>query len=278
MSKPKTPDTPDYKGAAQATSAGDLAAARATADANRVNQVTPYGNLTYTQTPSANPDSGWTATQTMSPDQQSILDKNNQLSIGLLGTASNGLDNVNSLLSDPSFNESKLAQMPIQGQSVQDAIMSRLQPQMDRQRGQMDTQLANQGIMRDSEAWKNAQTDQGQKENDLMTQAALQGINTGMASRQQGIQEQAYMQDRPLNVINALRTGNQTQSPQFTNVPQQQNTSGANMLNAAQGQNQSNMGLYNAKMGAYNSNVGAATTAASTAGLIYALAPAVAAA
>jgi hypothetical protein len=44
------PPPPDYAGAAQQTAAGNLAAARAAAAANRVNQVTPYGTLTYSQT------------------------------------------------------------------------------------------------------------------------------------------------------------------------------------------------------------------------------------
>jgi hypothetical protein len=45
------PPPPDYTGAANATAAGNLEAARASAAANRVNQVTPYGTLTYTQAP-----------------------------------------------------------------------------------------------------------------------------------------------------------------------------------------------------------------------------------
>jgi hypothetical protein len=48
-SSPSAPPPPDYAGAAQATAAGNLEAARAAAAANRVNQVTPYGNLTYSQ-------------------------------------------------------------------------------------------------------------------------------------------------------------------------------------------------------------------------------------
>ena len=40
---------PDYTAAANATAAGNLEAARAATAANRLNQVTPYGNLTYTQ-------------------------------------------------------------------------------------------------------------------------------------------------------------------------------------------------------------------------------------
>jgi len=46
---PSAPAAPDYRAAAQETSAGNLEAARAAAAANRVNQFTPYGSLVYSQ-------------------------------------------------------------------------------------------------------------------------------------------------------------------------------------------------------------------------------------
>jgi hypothetical protein len=64
---PSAPAAPDYSGAAQATAAGNIEAARVATAANRVNQVTPYGNLNYAVTgsdPYGNPT--WTATQTLS--------------------------------------------------------------------------------------------------------------------------------------------------------------------------------------------------------------------
>jgi len=248
MSKPKAPPPPDYAAAARQTAAGNKEAILTQTAANRVNQITPEGSLTYAitgQDPYGNPT--WTATQQYSPDQQQIYQGNVDLSKGLLNTAQQGLGKVDDLLANPTIDESKLAQMPIQGQSVQDAIFSRLTPQLERRRGQLENQLANQGITRGSEAWNNAMTDQGQQENDLMTQAALQGINTGLTARQQGMQEQAYMQDRPLNVINALRTGNQVQGPQFVNAPQQGFAPGPDLLGAAQSQYQADLGAYNAK-------------------------------
>ena len=211
MSKPKAPATPDYAAAANATAQGNLDAVRAQTAANRVNQVTPYGSLTYSHAPTfdqagydaamqsyntalsslprgargsnsnltapdindfMSPDSGWTATQTLSPDEQKIQQQNTALTQGLLGTAQTGLGKVDELLANPTIDESKLAQMPIQGQSVQDAIFSRLQPQIERQRGQLENQLANQGSTRGSQASTNALTDQSQHENDLMTQPA----------------------------------------------------------------------------------------------------------
>lgn len=85
---------------------------------------------------------------------------------------------------------SRLAAMPVQaGMTAQDAILSRLNPSLERQRSQLEQQLANQGIARGSEAYATAQTEQAQRENDLRTQAALQGIQLDMAARQQGLGE-----------------------------------------------------------------------------------------
>lgn len=267
--KGSAPPAPDYTGAAVATAAGNKDAAIATAEANRVNQITPYGNLTYKQDGTSNSGNPtWTATQTLSDAEQQKLDANNKLTQSLLGTAQNGLGQVDNLLSDTSLDESKLAQPSIQGQAVQDAVMSRLQPELDRQQQGLDNQLANQGIMQGSDAWKTAQTQQSNNRNDLETQAALQGINTGQAARQQGVAEQYAAQSRPLDIVNALRTGNQVQNPQFVNVPQQANVAGPDLLGAAQGNYNAQMGQYNAQQSSGNSmtsglmGLGAAATTA----------------
>jgi hypothetical protein len=257
MCSPSPPPAPDYAAAAQQTAQGNKDAILTQTAANRVNQISPEGSLTYAITgedTAGNPT--WTATQQYSPDQQQIYQANTDLSKGLLGTAQQGLGKVDELMADPTIDESKLAQMPIQGQSVQDAIFSRLTPQLDRQQNQLETQLANQGITRGSEAWNNAMTDQSQSRNDLMTQAALQGINTGLTARQQGMQEQAYIQDRPLNVVNALRTGNQVQGPQFVSPPQQGFAPGADYSGAARDQYGASMDSYNANAAGNSSMMG----------------------
>jgi len=88
------------------------------------------------------------------------------------------------------FNTENLAAMPVNaGTTAQQAIMSRLQPQLEQQRSALQTQLANQGITPGSTAYENAMTEQNQRENDLTTQAALQGLNLDMAARQQGFGE-----------------------------------------------------------------------------------------
>ena len=88
------------------------------------------------------------------------------------------------------LNVSNLAQMPVNaGMTAQEAIMSRLDPQLQRQRSQLETQLANQGLVRGGEAYNVALQEQGQRENDLRTQAALQGLQLDMQARQQGLGE-----------------------------------------------------------------------------------------
>lgn len=96
----EAPAAPDYTSAANATARGNLEMAQAAAAANRVNQITPYGNLTYTESGTdskGNPM--WTATQSLSPAQQQILDLQNSTSIGLGGTINSALGRVQDTMS-----------------------------------------------------------------------------------------------------------------------------------------------------------------------------------
>jgi tetratricopeptide (TPR) repeat protein len=85
---------------------------------------------------------------------------------------------------------SQLAAMPVSaGTTGQQAILSRVMPQIQEQRQMLETQLANQGIPRGSEAYNRAIREQQQQENDAIQQAALQGLQLDMAARQQGFSE-----------------------------------------------------------------------------------------
>jgi enamine deaminase RidA (YjgF/YER057c/UK114 family) len=239
------PPPPDYAGAAQATAAGNADAARIAAKANRVSQYTPYGNLVYTSGVGGDPDQ-WKSEVQLAPAQQQLLEQQNQTSLGLAGLQNQGLGYVKNMLDQP-FDTSKLpAQMVNPGQTAQDAIMSRLDPSFTRRQSGLETQLANQGIARGTEAWKAAQTDLDQARNDAYTQAALQGMGIGQQARQQALQEQAYLRNEPLNTLNAVRTGSQVTGPQFQNVPQQATTQGADLLGATQAQYGAQLGGVNA--------------------------------
>jgi hypothetical protein len=243
---PSAPAAPDYRAAAVETAQGNIDAARLATAANRVNQVTPYGNLSYAITgsdPYGNPT--WTATQSLSPAQQQLLDYQNQTSIGLGKLAGQGLGYVENMLNTP-FDVSKLPSTGFNpSQTYQEAYMQRLAPQLQMGRDQLAQDLANKGIDIGSKAYENAMRMQGQRENDLLAAATTQGFGVGQQARQSALQEQAYLRNEPLNTLSAVRTGAQVQGPQFVNSAQQATTAGPDILGAAQ------MG-YNAQMGDFN--------------------------
>lgn len=243
------PPPPDYKGAAQETAKSDLEAARIAAAANRVNQVTPYGELRYTMNPNDTDQWGnamWTATQTLSPDQQKLLDYQNQTSIGLGELTGKGLGYVEQMIQDP-FSTKNLADLGFDaGQNYQDAYMARLAPQIEQSREQSDQRLANQGITVGSKAYEEAKRVQAQRENDLLLGATTQGFGTGLQARQQGFNELAYQRNEPINTLNAVRTGAQVTNPSYVSVPQQATTKGADLLGAATAEGNYNQASANA--------------------------------
>lgn len=219
--------------------------------------------------------------QTLTPVAQQTLDKQQQVQLGLAGVGQQGVGNVSQVLGTPfQFNgpsvqtgidTSNVARMPVNaGQTGQDAIMARLQPLQDRQLAQQQTALRNQGLAPGSEAYTNAMTDFLNQQNDLRTQAALQGINLDMSANAQGFnqglqsaqfgntaQQQALSQaltqrQLPLNEVTALMSGSQIQNPSFPGY-NGANVQAAPVMQAMQNQAQGNMNLYNAQQGAANS-------------------------
>ena len=258
---PSQPATPDYAGAAQQTAQGNLDAARAATAANRVNQVTPYGSLSYAETGSdkyGNPT--WTATTGLSPEMQQLFNYDTQSAIGLGKLQNTGLNYVQNMLASP-FDTSGMTQyrgdiqsptynqvgqgpqfsalgqaeamqraggteqlqrdLENQGMAGWDKatglLMERLNPSLERQQKSLDTQLANQGIMRGSEAYNQAQQDLAQKQNDLRTQAALGGQQV-----QQNLFGQALQAGQFGNQAMTQQQQNQLANLGFTNAAAQQ--------------------------------------------------------
>ena len=234
--EPETPATPDYRSAAEATAKGNLDAARAAIAANRVNQVTPYGSLNYAITgadPYGNPT--WTATSSLSPDQQELYNYDIASSKGLGQLQQKGLNYVSNMLDKP-FDTSGLASTGINaGEQMSESIMRRLQPQLQQETKSFDAQMANQGIPVGSEAYSNAKRMFDQRQNDRLTSAIVQGTDTGMRARGQGFSELAYQRNEPINTLNAVRSGSQVTNPNsfFVNAPQQATTAGADYMGAA---------------------------------------------
>jgi hypothetical protein len=245
---PSAPAAPNYAGAAQATAQGNIDAARLAVAANRVNQYTPYGSLEYTMSGEdkyGNPM--WSATQKFSPEQQKLLDIQNQLSYGVGQLGTKGLEYVQQQLENP-FDVSQLPSIGINpSEMYSDAIMRRLQPQMQQGREKLEQQLANQGIQIGSEAYDRAIRNFDQKQNDLLLGAQTQGLGVGLQARQQQLGELAYRRNEPLNVLSALRTGSQVTAPTYINAPQQATTTGPDLLTATQAQGQYALGDFNSR-------------------------------
>lgn len=182
------------------------------------NQVTPYGNLNYTKTGTQNVGGQevpqFTATQTLSPAQQGILDRTNTLQTGALDTAQNVLQNVNSSVNTP-LNYNGIAQVPTDQTALRDRAYGALTARgtTDINRGESDARarLANQGIAPGTEAYTRSMDQFSRARNDLSQQSeigagniASQDLANGLNIRNQGITERTNLRDAPLNDYSKL--------------------------------------------------------------------------
>lgn len=239
-SSPSPPPAPDFRGAAQETAAGSLEAARAATQSNRIDQYTPYGNQVFTQ---LGPDK-YRSDLSLTPLAQRTLDSQLNVSQNLGNLTEQQLGRVNQQYSQP-IDLSSVDKIADESYAQQTA---RLDPQWAQNTESQENQLANQGLVPGGEAYDNAMRTFNQGKNDAYGQARLQSINTMPQTYQ--LATAAY--DRPLNTLNAIRTGAQIQNPTFQAAGQQQATPGANYLGAAQSQGQFDQGLYNAEIGQNN--------------------------
>lgn len=298
MGKSSAPPAPDYASAAKETAKGDKAAAEYQTFANRINQYTPYGSLTYDYSPQYNEDAyqkavndyqaklanntaqssgrkgfgsiamsgvanavgsapnredfktggGWSQRMNLTPQAQATLDKQMALSDKYADVAGIGFDRTRDIFENPSLDQSQLPSRGIDiGKTAQEALLSRIEPNLMREDEALRTRLANQGIGLGSTAYNREMNLQGQKGTDLRLQAALQGINLDQENRAAALNEAYAAQSRPLDLINALRSGAQVQNPTFQGFAQQRATQGPDLLSAANQQ-------YNAAVNAVNTD------------------------
>ena len=309
MGKPSAPAAPDYAAAATAQGAANQAAAQQTAVLNNPNIISPYGN----QTVSYDMSGGYggtpqpTITQTLTPAAQAALDAQQQVQMGEGQLAQTGLKTAQGIMGTPfqyngpgiqtslgpqqnaqtGLDLSGVAKMPVNaGTTGQAAIMARLQPQIEQQTKATAQNLANQGVTSGSEAYENAMREQQQGQNDLYSQAALQGLNLDIGANQQGynqalssaglynqgaaqnynqnlgaaqfgntaatqaLQQQLGLYNQPLNQITALMSGSQIQAPQFQSYTGGGQIGAAPVAQAATNQGNYDTAAYNAQMGA----------------------------
>lgn len=240
---PSPPAQPDPNVVANAQSTSDINTALAQTNLNAVNQVTPWGTSSYSQSPGTTVNGvdipKFTQTVTLSPDQQDILNAQNALTKQTYGIGSQALGNIGTSISQP-LDFSNLPAAPKGDQSyvdsVQNALYNRatatLDPQYQQSQRQLQTQLANQGFNIGSAGYNTAmgnfeRSKQQAYENALndaiagASSAATSQFNMASTARQNALQEQLAQRNQPINELaTLLGTSSGVNMPQFASVPQ----------------------------------------------------------
>ncbi len=218
MCAPSAPKPPDPKDTAAASTGTNVSTAIANANLGNVNQVTPDGSLTYSQSGSytqKDPYTGqsyqipqYTATQTLSPEQQAIKTQSDASKLNLSTLANTQSGFLQDYMSKPfdGSNDATEARLI-------DLGSKRLQPMLDQRRQANEADLINRGIRPGSDNYASAQTQEGQNENDAYNQLLLSG-------NQQAFQQGQAIRQEPLNEITALLSGSQVSQPNYVNAQQ----------------------------------------------------------
>ena len=212
-SAPKIPKPPDPAVVAQAQ-----------AEANRINQFTPFGTLEFSG------KNRNTATTTLSPDQQQILDLQENLIQSLGGR---GLSLAGQLPSGP-LSFSGLPQIPTDLQddraNVEQAVFDRgrrlLDPVFETQERRLRDRLANQGLPQGSEAFTSELDTFGRGRDEALLNLSSDAVRAGgaeqsrllsdaLSGRGQLINEQLVGRSQPFNEVASLLGLQQLQQPSF---------------------------------------------------------------
>lgn len=266
----KAPPPPDPRVVAAAQTAQNVGTAIAQSNLNNVNQVTPYGNLTYSQTGEfqwTDPNNGqvhtipqFTATQTLSEAQDRLRQTQEEADQQLATIGRDQAFRIGDLLGTPVdlSNEATEARLMELGRA-------RLDPALDRRRETVENQLVQRGIMPGSTGYDREMMRLREAENDAYNQLLLTG-------RGQAVQEALTERNQPINETTALLSGSQVTAPSFItpNPAQIANVDRAGLemqaynqrLAAWQQQQQSRSGLLGGLFGAAG-NIGAAAIMAS---------------
>lgn len=231
---PKQPSAPDPAATAAAQGAANKEAAIATARLNQINEVTPYGSTAYTPTgQTVDGIQQFQRTTTLDPAEQNLLNQQRGINSQLLGIGEGQLGRVEQNFAQP-LDYSGLPAAPqaddAARQRVEQAMLSRLEPQFANDEEALRTRLANTGFSMGGEGYN-----RGMDEfNRMKTDARLAAVGAGGAeqsrqfgleqsARQQGIQEMLTQRNQPLNELAALLgTSGGVNTPTFSPIPNQQ--------------------------------------------------------
>lgn len=236
------PAPPDPANTINAQTQSNLATARTNAEMNRYNQNTPWGNVNW-----SHQGDNWTQNTNLSPNQQGLLNQEEQNSLGLGQLAGDQINTVGGILGqnyDPrrfDMNGATGGQLDLSGalgdfrgdiEGRTRELMTRgLDKQFDRSEESLRTRLANQGMNAGTEGFGSemesfntgkgnayagaeiaardfALGERGQHMNEMLTQ---RGTNLSEALQGFQLDDRADFQQRtqPLNEIIGLMNGSQ---------------------------------------------------------------------
>lgn len=266
-----SPAPPDYKGAAAEQAGASKELNTQQTWANRPNLSTPWGQQIWNASQGIDPSTGqpitkWDSSITLSPQQQAALDSQMNVQTGRSQAAEQMLGRATSALGQPlDYSGITAGGDPIDlsdggwRQKAQDAALAFNKPLQEERQAGLESQLANMGLTRGSEAWnremRNLQDqnnrdnlavfDTSRQEAKLMGDQALQAGAFNQTLRQQQIAEMMSRRQAPLNELNALLTGQQVNNPSMPSFTAAGKSDAPNVLGAAGSQYQSAMDAYN---------------------------------
>jgi len=246
--------SPDYSGAAAAQGEANREVVRDQTFANRPNQYTPWGYTEWTPSQGVDPSTGeatntWTQTTGLTPELQSILDKQVAIQGGRSDVAGALTGRMGAEFAAPmdwsglspmggvpvgqfTMPENTIGNPYKTRQKAEDAVysqaMSRLNPRFDTERRNLEITLRNRGLQPGDAAYDSAMASQGRNENDAVNQAIWSSVGEGRSEAGQmfGMQAQRGAQ----NFQQALDANRQnfnmaaTQSNMANRIRQQQLT------------------------------------------------------
>lgn len=215
---------------------------------NMVGQNSPYGSLEYNQSGSTwitDPNGNrvevptYTATTTLSPEQQEIFNRNQQAQKNLSQIAVDQSSRVGDILNNPfEFNNQDAEKW------AWDLASPRILQQQQQNETALRTRLINQGIRPGTPAWDREMTRLTNSNTDQLNQLALTGRN-------QAFSESLATRSQPLNEIIGLMSGTQIQAPNssFAQTPQA-SVGGVDYTSLVNQKYQSDLANYNSGMNA----------------------------
>jgi len=242
----------------------------ANATLGNTNQVTPYGNLTYAETGGKDVGGNWvpsyTATQTLSPEQQQIYNKTTGLQSGALDTGATALQQVNNAVGTP-LNFNNAPKLPTDQTQLKDeaykALTARSNQDLDHQTELQKSMLANQGLAVGGEAYNNAMIPLERARVDASNQATInsgniasQNLSQAQTLRNQYINEAQTTRNQPIQDLTALLGfGGGVQQPTYA-TPTQAQIANTDVVSPQIAAYQGQMNAYNQNMQSSNAAMG----------------------